>query len=142
MTKQSVTLKLSEPVFRYLQQIAIATQRPLEQVVRQSVEGNLPPAVATAPTSMQAELLAMQVLPLVELQRVADSQVPLEQQARHMTLLEKNSVDFLSADERNELAALREAADHLMLRKAYAWAALRWQGQPAPEPNELPLKSG
>jgi hypothetical protein len=38
-----VTLNLPEPIFRYFEQVAIATKRPMEQLVRQSVEGNLPP---------------------------------------------------------------------------------------------------
>ena len=80
MTTQSVTLSLSEPVFRYLQQIAIATQRPLEQVVRQSVEGNLPPSVASLPPEMRDELLALQAAPVEHLRHVAADQVPPNEQ--------------------------------------------------------------
>lgn len=140
MVTQTLTLRLPEPTLRYLQQIATATQRPLEQVVQQSIEGNLPPSVATAPANMQAELLAMQMLPLEALQRIARSQVPVEQQVRHLALLESNSAGDLSPAERAELLTLRETADRLMLRKAYAWAILRWQGQPVPELDELPLE--
>ena len=32
MTTQSITLHLSDPVYRYLQQVAAITKRPLEQV--------------------------------------------------------------------------------------------------------------
>lgn len=140
MVTQTLTLRLPEPTLRYLQQIATATQRPLEQVVQQSIEGNLPPSVATAPANMQAELLAMQMLPLEALQRIARSQAPVEQQVRHLALLESNSAGDLSPAERAELLTLRETADRLMLRKAYAWAILRWQGQPVPELDELPLE--
>lgn len=140
MVTQTLTLRLPEPTLRYLQQIATATQRPLEQVVQQSIEGNLPPSVASAPVNMQAELLAMQMLPLEALQRIARSQMPVEQQVRHLALLESNSAGDLSPAERAELLTLRETADRLMLRKAYAWAILRWQGQPVPELDELPLE--
>ena len=54
MTTQSITFQLSDPVYRYLQQVAAITKRPLEQLVRQSVEGNLPPSVASASQAMQA----------------------------------------------------------------------------------------
>ena len=57
-----------------------------------------------------------------------------------MALLEKNSAGTLSAVEQEELATLRLAADRLMLRKAYAWAVLRWRGQPVPELDDLPLE--
>jgi hypothetical protein len=38
----------------------------------------------------------------------------------------------ITSAERAELAVLREQADQLMLRKAYAWALLRWRGYPMP----------
>ena len=139
MTTQPVTLQLSEPIFRYLQQVASATKRPLEHVVRQSVEGNLPPSVASMPAEMQAELLALQALPIEQLLHIAASQVPSDAQARHVELLDKNSAGVITAAEQDELAALRLSADQQMLRKAYAWAVLRWRGYAAPTLNELPL---
>ncbi|MEZ4768998.1 MAG: hypothetical protein R2844_11310 [Caldilineales bacterium] len=140
MPTQSVTLHLSEPVFLYLQQVAAATRRPLEQVIRQSVEGNLPPSVSSMPAEMQAELLAMQALPVEQLLRIAAEQVPPMDQARHLELLDGNSTGSITAAERVELAARREAADRTMLRKAYAWSVLRWRGHPVPALNELPLE--
>jgi hypothetical protein len=47
---------------------------------------------------------------------------------------------MISPPEQDELAALRLAADRLMLRKAYAWSVLRWRGQPVPTLDELPLE--
>jgi hypothetical protein len=55
-------------------------------------------------------------------------------------LLEKNREAKISAEEAKELRALRLVADRLMLRKAYAWALLRWQGHPVPPLDELPLE--
>lgn len=140
MAMQSVTLQLPEPVFRYFQQMAVATKRPLEQVVRQSVEGNLPPSVATMPVEMNHGLLALQGLPVEQLLAVAAEQVSPAEQARHLELLERNSAGALTASEEQELATLRLAADRLMLRKAYAWSVLRWRGHPTPALNELPLE--
>lgn len=34
--------------------------------------------------------------------------------------------------------ATQQAADHLMLRKAYAWSVLRWRGHRLPR-KELPI---
>ena len=54
MKTQSITFQLSDRMYRYPQQVAAITKRPLEQLVRQSVEGNLPSSVASAPQAMQA----------------------------------------------------------------------------------------
>jgi hypothetical protein len=39
--------------------------------------------------------------------------------------------------ERVELVTLREQADQRMLRKAYAWALLRWRGYPVPALDDI-----
>lgn len=111
----------------------------LHQLARQSIEGNLPPSVADARPEMQPELLSMQTLSIAELQRIAHSQVPAVTQACHLELLEKNSQNTISADERQELASLRIEADRLMLRKAHAWSLLRWRGQSIPPLEALPI---
>lgn len=97
------------------------------------------PPVTNAPPEMQAELLDMQLLSVDELLRVAHSQMEPEKRQRHVLLLQKNSVGDLQAEELAELDALRLAADRLMLRKAYAWAVLRWRGHPTPALEQLPL---
>jgi len=140
MTVQTLRVPLPEPVYQYLKQIAIATRRPVEQVAQESIVGNLPPSVATMPVEMQDELLEFQNMPLHELQQVAASQMSPAQQARHRQLLEENAAGLLTPAERDELAALRTVADRLMLRKAYAWAVLRWRGQAVPALDELPLE--
>ena len=140
MTVQTLRVPLPEPVYQYLKQIAIATRRPVEQVAQESIVGNLPPSVATMPVEMQDELLEFQNMPLHELQPIAASQMSPAQQARHQQLLEENAAGLLTPAERDELAALRTVADRLMLRKAYAWAVLRWRGQAVPALDELPLE--
>ena len=72
------------------------TKRPLEQLVRQSVEGNLPPSVENAPQELQDELLGMQSLSSAQLMRIAVSQVEPAQQERHLLLLEQNSAGNIS----------------------------------------------
>ena len=137
----SLTLNLPEPVYRYLQQIAAATQRPMEQLAEQSLVGNLPPSVTAMPAAIQRDLLALQMAPVKVVKQTALGQIAPAQQARHLDLLERGGAGALSPVEREELAALRLAADHLMLQKAYAWAILRWRGQPVPELDEIPLES-
>ena len=140
MTVQTLTVSLPEPVYRYLKQVASATRRPVEQVAQESIVGNLPPSVVTMPAEMQGELLSYQGMPLEELQRIATGQMPLAQQVRHQQLLDKNADSGLTPAERDELAESRTLADRLMLRKAYAWAVLRWRGQAVPALDDLPLE--
>lgn len=135
----TLTLTLPQPVFERLRGMAEATRQPLEQIIRQSIEGNLPPDVSNAPAEMQGELVLLQRLPVAELEQIALSQVSPDVQTRHFSLLEKNSAGELTSQERRELARLRQEADQLMLRKAYAWALLRWHGRPIPALHEIPL---
>lgn len=52
-------------------------------------------------------------------------------------MLEKNQNNQINQEERQELSALRATVDRSMMRKAYAWAVLRWRGQRIPPLNEL-----
>lgn len=140
MTTHQLTIELPEPVFRLLTQMAELTQQSPEILAAQSVVGNLPPSVDNTPAEMQTELLTMQQLAVDQLLEVADSQIPFQQQERHLALLEKNSNASITPVERGELADLRLSADRLMIRKAYAWTILRWRGHPVPTLNELPLR--
>ena len=88
----------------------------------------------------RASGLSLQAAPIKKFKQVALSQMSPAQQARHLEFLEKNSAGTLLPAEHEELAALRLAADGLMLRKAYAWAVLRWRGQPMPNLEELPTE--
>lgn len=139
MTTQRVTIDLPEAVFRQLVRIAEATHQPIEVLVAQSVISNLPPSADSASLELQPEFLRMQSLTNQELLAIAQAQVEPSQYERQTELLARNEESLLTSEERQELAALRQAADHLMLRKAYAWSLLRWRGQRIPALRELPL---
>lgn len=134
-----MTIELPEPIYRLLAQIADASHQSVESIAAQSVSGNLPPSVATAPAELRDELQRMQALLQDELIAIATQQISAAQASRHVDLLERNANGQLSAQERDELDGLRVAADHLMVRKAYAWALLRWRGYRMPALTELPL---
>jgi len=125
-----LTINLPEQTFQRLAQIAQLTNQSLEDLIVQSVTGNLPPAVETAPSEIQAELLELQTLSVEALRQIAQSQVSQFQQDRHMALLERNQDGLLTPQEQQELRQLTLAADQLMLKKAHACAILRWRGQP------------
>ncbi len=140
MVTQQLTLELPEKIFHQFARIAKMTHQSIESLVIQSISSNLPPTVENAPFSMQAGLQAMQTLSIEELLKIAQSQVPTTQQQRHLVLLEdQQQSDSMAPDERQELRKLGIAADQIMLKKAYAWALLRWRGYRIPTLDELPL---
>ena len=129
----ALTIHLSDSLFQYLQEMAMRTQQPLEQLVQQSLAGNLPPRLPATAPALMTTLVAMQKASVQELRRIADSQLSAQHQQRHFELLDKNAQAALTPSEGEELAELRQAADALMVRKAYAWALLRWLGYPLPD---------
>ena len=98
---------------------------------------NAPPAVDYAPLELQGELIAMQELTIEELLTIAQSQIPESQQELHFQLLEKNQNNQLSESDRLLLKSLRVSADYLMLKKAYAYALLKWKGYSLPDFEQL-----
>lgn len=127
-----VTIDLPDPIYRQLQQTARKTKRRLEDVLLQTITGNLPPGTEDAPANMQTDLQALQWIDDNALWAVARSQTSPEQQARQEYLLAQNQRGVLSPEERAELDRLGDMVDRLTLKKAYAYALLRWRGFPLP----------
>ena len=98
---------------------------------------NAPPAVDYAPMELKGELITMQELTIEELLTIAQSQIPESQQELHFQLLEKNQNNQLSESDRLLLKSLRVSADYFMLKKAYAYALLKWQGVSLPDFEQL-----
>ena len=136
-----LTVELPEPVIRLLSRLGKLTHQSPEALAAQSITGNLPPSVDNMPSDMQADLLEMQTLSVESLRQIAQSQIQVAQQTRHLALLAGFEQGILSPEEEQELSHLRQAADQLMVRKAYAWALLRWRGISIPSLDELPLES-
>ena len=132
-----LTINLPDSAFQRLSRLAELTNQPLSDLVLQSIAGNLPPAIETAPVEIQAELLTLQSLSADALRQIAQSQISPNQQERHIALLERNQEGLLTAEERGELQELTLEADRLMLKKAHACAILRWRGQPIRDLNQL-----
>ncbi|MEM8642307.1 MAG: hypothetical protein AAGG51_26345 [Cyanobacteria bacterium P01_G01_bin.54] len=132
-----LAIDLPPSAFEHLSRLAQLTNQSVADLVVQSITGNLPPTVETAPVEVQPELLALQTLSVDQLRQVAQGQVPHEQQVRQMALLAQNQEDRLTAAEQAELQKLMLAADQLMLKKAHACAVLRWRGQPIRNLSQL-----
>lgn len=139
MTPAQITISLPEPVLRQLMRISAATHQSLESLITQSVLSNLPPSTDNAPPELQPELLEMQTLTIEDLQAIARSQIDPIQHELHTELLCQNADNRIASAQQQELSNLRQAADRLMLRKAYAWSILRWRGARIPALEELPI---
>ena len=129
---QPLTVHLPDQLYRRLQQTAKYTRRSLEELVVQTIEGNMPPTVADAPPELQPELLDLEPLNSDELWAVARSQAPTEQQLRQQALAARREQGLITLDELLELDELGERAETLTAKKAYAYALLRWRGFPLP----------
>lgn len=140
MATYRLTLELPESVFQKLVRIAELSNQSLESLAVQSITSNLPPSVENAPVEMQGELLRMQHLPVEELVKITRMPVSTTAQQHHLTLLEQNANDSITAAELEEVRDLRIAADRAMLIRAFAWALLRWRGYPIPPLEDLPLE--
>jgi hypothetical protein len=138
MSNHTITIELPDHIFQQLSQLAERIERPLAEIVAQSVVSNLPPAIHKASPELQPELLRMQSLSDNELFEIAQAMVTEEQHRYHEELLDKNATNSLSNSEQQELLGLRSRVDQQMLYKAYAWAILRWRGHSLPTLTEIP----
>ncbi len=132
MTIHELTVQLSGLIYRRLEHIAQETNQPVETIALTSIAGNLPPSLDDVPVDLRKELRALQTLDDDALWAVARSKLDSVQQARLETLLARNSADMLTKAEQEELAHLGDETDQMNLRKAQAYALLRWRGFPLP----------
>lgn len=128
MTVESLTITLPETIVKRLQQAAQSMQVSVGDVLSQTIQGNLPPALADLPDDMQKQSILLQTADNTTLWRIARDSLPAAQQELLEDLLERNREEVLSAKEAEELAHLREITDRLVLRRSYALALLKWRG--------------
>lgn len=127
-----VTVHLPDTLYRQFQKAAQGTKRRVEDLLLQTIAGNVPPTVDQAPLEVRSELEALQTLDTDSLWIIARSRIAPVQQTRHERLLYLNQCGTITPAEREELSRLVIAADKLTVKKAYAYALLRWRGFPLP----------
>lgn len=128
MTVQAVTVNLPKAIYERLQHVATAVNQPLEEIVFQSIQGNLPPALDDLPQDLRQPLLSLQTMSDQELWSIAKATVNPQQWSRHEDLLQKKQIVSLNTEEELELNGLRTAVDQLVMRRSYAMALLKWRG--------------
>lgn len=137
MTIHIVAIQMPPNLYRRLERLAELTRRPVESLIVQTLEAGVPPLPDDLPEKIRDDLMALEGLDDESLWQVARSTVDPEQQAQHNLLLEKNRSETITEAEREMLTQLRQEADQLMLRKAYAYVLLKWRGYRLPTLAEL-----
>lgn len=119
-----------------LRRVAEIARRPVDDVVAETLQTNLPPILEDVPAALREELAGLEKLSISTLQKQVHAQFAPNRLERYDALLSANAAGTLSRAEREELAALRVEADRLMFRKAYAALLLKWRGAGIPTPAE------
>lgn len=128
----TITLQLPDPIYQRLVNTAIATGRPLEEVMLHALKVGSPPNWEDVPDEFKADLATLDRLEDEALWKIATGCKTEEEMARHYELLERNKEHSLTSTEQLELVELRSQADLFMLRKAHAAALLHWRGHRVP----------
>jgi hypothetical protein len=134
----TITLTLSEPIYKQLQNQAKITTRSLDEIASQFFIRSLPPPVEEdLPPNYRLELESMAHLSDEVLWQIAQSTMNQDKVAFYDMLLERHKNQQLTQIGREWLTQLREEADQLMLRKAHAYAILKNRGHQLPTLEEL-----
>lgn len=137
MSAHTIALQMPDSLYLRLQRLAALTQRPVESLVLQALEAQIPPLLEDMPAPIRGDLVALETLDEVTLQHVAQGAWNPEQHAQYTALLDKERASTLTPSEKMTLEALYHEANGHMLRKAYANALLKWRGHPLPTLAEL-----
>jgi hypothetical protein len=129
---RSLTIQLPEDIYRRLKESARTTNKPVVEVVVQSVKAGMPPSISDLPAEVRDDCSGLERMSDRQLRRVADSTLSEGRQRLYSSLLRKNQARSLTVREERLLVRLGAEARRLTLRKAYAYALLKWRGRRVP----------
>jgi hypothetical protein len=127
MTVQTVTIDLPEPLYRSANQVAQATNRPLADVLRESLVHGLPP-LDDVPLEEADELAHLSSLDDAALWQASFTTMSTIEQAELNHLLTRQSAGALSLHDESRLQILMDEYSRLLVRKAHAWLLLARRG--------------
>jgi hypothetical protein len=136
MSTQTVTLELPEALYRSAYQIAQSTQRPLAEIVQESLSHTLPP-LDDLPPGEAAELIYLARLDDAALWQASYANMPTTHQVELTHLLERQSEDILASEEARHLQILMDEYGRLLVRNAHAWLLLARRGYHVPPQQNL-----
>lgn len=132
MSAQTIALDVPQSLYQRLKWLSEITHRPLDTLVLQVLDTNVPPLLAELPDAMQSELAVLNELPHEQLWQIAQSTFEHKQQTEYAQLREKQLVHPLTSKEQKRLDELFQAANRHMLRKSYAAVLLKFREQALP----------
>lgn len=141
MTDYSITLTVPDYVYDRARQVAEATAQPVEQVLRQPILEAFTEPLPKLPPDEAAELAALHQLSDDALRTIAREQLPADAQVRLQSLMDRNNTGTITEVEYQELEALVERGQRLMVRKAEASAILTRRGHRI-TPRDLAAHAG
>ena len=125
---QTVTVHLTENVFQQIKQLAKARQHSVEDEVAAVVAAALP----LADNDNEAQLAQLAFLSDEELEQIARTRLSEKERGRMETLSAKQRGQGLTATEQNEVDALLNRYDWLILLRAEATRLLKERGRDVP----------
>lgn len=132
MATDTVVIHLPESLHHRLERLAELTQRPVENLIVQTLSSSLPPLPDDLHPATRDALVALEPLSDEELGHLARATFPEEDYAQLSALREKRRTAPLTAAEQTALDQLTQASDLLTLKKAYAAVLLKWRGHRLP----------
>ncbi|RKZ87544.1 MAG: hypothetical protein DRR19_13495 [Candidatus Parabeggiatoa sp. nov. 1] len=137
MSESTLLLHLPELLYQRLQRLSVLSSRPIESVVLQTLNANIPALPDNLPAAMRETLVTLEKLDDNTLWDVAGSMISQTHQEQYSLLLEKQRQSTLTTAEQTQLEKLYNQANEHMLRKAYANVLLKWRGYQLPTLTEL-----
>ena len=127
----TITLKLSEPLYRFALQVATAIEQPLETVLQDSLTHTLLPFDNVAPAEA-AELAKLASLNDATLWQEARATLSAGTQAKMHELLDRQGAGTLTANQHARLQDLLDMYGWLTVYKAHAYLLLARRGYRVP----------
>jgi hypothetical protein len=131
MPSQTITLELPDDLYRAANRLAQATQRPLSDLLQDTLAHALPPLDDVPPE--EADVLAhLSSLDDSALWQASRAMMPAGQQDELRTLLDAQAEDEITPEEAERLQELMEAYGRLLVRQVHAWLLLARRGYRVP----------
>jgi hypothetical protein len=136
MTTRTLTVNISEEIYRRLEERARAAAQPVDSIVVQTIAQSFAPK-ERLPPALRSELDAMEYLSDDDLWAIARSVASPDTLALYDLLLERKREGMLTSEGRQWLVQVEQDTDSLMVRKAHALLLLKQRGHTLPTLDQL-----
>lgn len=141
MSEQTIAIQVPDPLYQRLRRLSEISRRPLESLVLQTLDANVPMLPENLPAGVRDDLRTLESLDDEQLWEIARSELDPAAQAEYAELRAKNSQNELAGGDKAHMEVFYLEANRLMLRKAYAFALLKWRGHHLPSLSDLESRS-